>query len=115
MKDWLKSVLRKITGRDANVRRNQFNQLLKETYAGKDLIFDLAQIESTRPDGSQSYFLRGTQRIYTLAPDLTNDGGHLNEFGRRAAVRELLSLLSNVHTETATSAPLAELTASGRN
>jgi hypothetical protein len=95
-KDRVKTMLRRMLGRDPNVRRNQFNQLLKQTYGGKDPIFDIAEIESTHSDGSRSYFTRGGQKIYTLAPEFTTDGGHLNEAGRRAGAEQLLALLASL-------------------
>jgi len=96
MRKRVRNVLRKIVGRDPNVKRNQFNKLLRQTYAGKEPIFDIAEIESTRSDGSRSYFRRGFQKIYTLASEYTNDGGHLNESGRRAAAEKLLVVLATL-------------------
>ncbi len=60
VKEQIKRVLRRIIGRDPNVKRNQFNQLLRQAYEGKDPIVDIAEAESTHADGSRSYFLRGT-------------------------------------------------------
>jgi hypothetical protein len=96
MKDRIKTILRRVSGRDPNVKRNQFNQLLRQAYGGRDPIFDIAEVESTHFDGSRSYFMRGVQKIYTLAPEFTNDGGHLNEIGRRAAAEQLLLVLANL-------------------
>lgn len=90
---WVKDVLGRHTARAANVKRNQFNRLLKQTYPA-DSIFDLAEVESTRPDGSRSYFSTGNERIYTLAEEYTTDGGHLNALGRQAAAQKLLALLA---------------------
>ena len=95
-KDRTKGMLRKLMGRDPNVKRNQFNQLLKQTYGGKDPILDIAEIESTRSDGSRTYFSRAGQKVYTLAPEFTTDGGHLNEAGRRAGAQQLLALLASL-------------------
>ena len=96
IKDRIKDVLRKLAGRDANVKRNEFNRMLKDAYGSKEPIFDLAEIESTHPDGSRSFFSRGTQKVYTLAPEFTTDGGHLNELGRRRLAERLLFLLANL-------------------
>jgi hypothetical protein len=93
-KERIKTVLRRIIGRDPNVKRNQFNELLRQTYGGKDPIFDIAEVESTRSDGSRSYFTRGLSKIYTLAPEYTTDGGHLNELGRRKAAEQFLFVLA---------------------
>lgn len=93
LRTWVKTMIGRPTSRDINLKRNQFNALLRKNYAGK-LVFDLAQIESTRPDGSRSYVVIHGQTIYTLAPELTTDGGHLNQAGRQAAARQLLEVLA---------------------
>ncbi len=95
-KAWIKTILGKPTARNIDAKRNEFNKLLRETYAGTDPIFDLAEVESTHPDGSRSYFMSGNERIYTLAPEFTTDGGHLNEAGRRAAAERLLLVLAKL-------------------
>jgi len=94
--DSAKTTLRRMLGREANVKRNEFNQLLRETYAGKEPLFDLAEVESTRADGKRSYYTRGFDKVYTLAPEWTTDGGHLNEEGRRAAAQKLLQVLAGL-------------------
>lgn len=79
-----------------NAKRNEFNLLMRSEYAGKEPLFDLALLESTRPDGTRSsYVMDGTQ-YYCLASDLTSDGGHLNAVGRYSAAGQLLILLSQV-------------------
>ncbi|HEX2781683.1 MAG TPA: SGNH/GDSL hydrolase family protein [Gemmatimonadaceae bacterium] len=98
----LKGFARRLLGRgpspeiENNVKRNRYNALLRARYAGSAPVFDLARIESTRPDGSRSYFLRGADTIYTLAPELTTDGGHLNELGQRRAAERFLALLARL-------------------
>ncbi len=93
---WLKSVLGKKTYRDANRKRQEFNQLLRNTYANREPIFDLAEVESTRPDGSRSYFIDGGKKVETLVPEYTSDSGHLNEIGRRAAAECLIRVLATI-------------------
>ena len=93
-KVWIKSLLGRETSQEANLKRNQFNDLVRKTYAETERIFDLAEIESTHDDRSRSYFRRGNQSIYTLAPEYTDDGGHLNEVGRRTAAERLLCILA---------------------
>jgi hypothetical protein len=95
-KAWAKAILGKPTSRDANIKRNHFNNLLRQTYGNTDPIYDLAEAESTRPDGTRSFFMQGSERIFVLAPELTTDGGHLNEAGSRAAAQRLLLLLSKI-------------------
>jgi hypothetical protein len=78
----------------ANAKRNEFNALVRETYGSREPLFDLGTIESTRPDGSRSYETKGRDTVYTLAPEYTDDGGHLNRLGRRVVASRLLQLLS---------------------
>jgi hypothetical protein len=94
-KAWLKGMLGRNTAQDDNAKRNRFNAKLRQAYANEP-IFDLAEVESTRSDGSRSYFKRGAEIVYTLVPEYTTDGGHLNETGRRTAAERLLQVLSNV-------------------
>jgi len=91
---WVKTLLGRATERDADAKRNEFNRRLRQTYAGRDPIFDLAEGESTSPDGSRSYFIRDNERVFTLASEYTTDGGHLNEAGRLAMAERLLFLLA---------------------
>lgn len=95
---FVKRLLGKPTTRDANARRNRFNAMLREEYAGEP-IFDLAMVESTRPNGTRSFFNDGADVVYTLAPELTDDGGHLNAAGRRAAAEEFAAVIGRVAAE----------------
>lgn len=95
-REWLSRTLRgHKTPRDLMVIRSRYNDLMRRTFVGKEPVFDLARFESTRPDGSRSYFSRGGRRIYYLAPEYTDDGGHLNATARRAAAEEFLAALAN--------------------
>lgn len=96
----VKRVLGKPTTRDANARRSAFNEMIRKEYAGEP-IFDLARVESTRPDGSRSFFTTGGDTVYTLSPELTDDGGHLNAAGRRAAALEFASVLARARQRSA--------------
>lgn len=68
----------------ANAKRARYNQLLKETFAS-DPIFDLSTVEATAPDGTLTTFRFGGADVLTLYPGYTEDGGHLNAEGQRAA------------------------------
>lgn len=86
------------TERALNVKRNAYNALLRNAYAGKEPVFDLAEIESTRPDGTRSYFTSGGNHVYTLAPEYTSDGGHLNEVAQRRAASILVRVLADARS-----------------
>ncbi len=92
-----KAFLKGLVGKeDNNIKRNLFNERLRKEYSEKGLIFDLAEIESTYPDGSRTFFTSGGKRYYTLVPEYTDDGGHLNEKGRKIAAAEFLRFLSGL-------------------
>lgn len=79
---------------EQNIARNQYNDLIREEYTGKEPIFDLAVIESTYPDGKRSTFFKSGKIFYSMVPGYTYDQGHLNETGRRVAAQELLVFLA---------------------
>lgn len=79
-----------------NKQRNEFNELLKDTYSGKAPIFDLAAIEATFPNGKQQVFSNNGKQYFSLVSDYTNDGGHLNEMGRKVVAAKLLVFLTEL-------------------
>ena len=96
-----KNTIKKIIGRpvpsyEDNIPRNQFNDLLTKEYEGKEPIFDLADIESTLPDGKRVVNYKDGKTFYSLAPEYTVDGGHLNEKGRAIVARKLIQFLAGL-------------------
>lgn len=94
-----KALAKKLLGRAPsgtveNVRREQYNRLLRDAYAGREPLFDLARIESTAPDGTPVRVRWQGLSAPALAPQYTDDGGHLNTDGRRRAARELVAVLA---------------------
>jgi lysophospholipase L1-like esterase len=83
------------SGTVENLRREQYNRLLREAYAGREPLFDLARIESTAPDGSPVRVQWKDMTAPVLYPAYTDDGGHLNAEGRRRAARELIAVLAS--------------------
>lgn len=95
----MKALAKRALGRDPsgtveNVRREQYNALLRKTYAGREPLFDLARLESTGPDGAAVTVSWHHAVAPALSPAWTDDGGHLNEAGRLRAARELLRVLA---------------------
>jgi len=70
--------------------------MLRHAYVGREPFFDLAKLESTFPNGSQSTFTKDGNIYAALVPDYTNDGGHLNEKGRRIVAEHLLVYLAQL-------------------
>lgn len=79
-----------------NIRKNEFNDLLKKEYGDKGVLFDLASVESTHPDGTHSTFAANGKSYLSLATEYTKDGGHLNEKGRKIIAEQLLIFLANL-------------------
>ncbi|MDY6934872.1 MAG: hypothetical protein SVZ03_11725 [Spirochaetota bacterium] len=90
-----KAFIKSIIGRDHNIVRNQFNDLLREEY-DKNRIFDLARFESTYPKGQREARKKGGKYSYSLIPEYTDDGGHLNEKGRKIIAEQFLIFLSEL-------------------
>lgn len=96
-KAWAKRLLGKTPyGLAENARREDFNALLRQAYAGREPLFDLALVESTLPDGSRTTVSWNGRSLPILAAPYTDDGGHLNEEGRLRAARELVAVLAAV-------------------
>ena len=91
-----KKFLLRVTDRDRNVVRNRYNRLLLAYYGGKEPVFDIARLESTRPDGSRLFFMQGADTVYSLAREYTPDGGHLNEVARHTMAEQLLIFLARL-------------------
>ena len=84
-----------------NLKRCEFNTLLARHYASA-VIFDLARVESTLPNGRRSTFEYRGATGYSLLSDYAADNGHLNELGRRVAARELIRTVAGVLRRQAT-------------
>ena len=97
-KTWIKRMVGKkdVWGYDGNIKRNDFNELLRKEYEGKEPVFDLARIEFTYADGRELSFTENGKTYYSLIPEYTHDGGHLNETGRKIAARSLLVFLAQL-------------------
>jgi hypothetical protein len=98
-KDFVKKIIGRQTDKErtitANIKRNEFNELIKEKYSKED-IFDLADIESTYPDSKKEKFSKNGKDYYALVPEYTYDGGHLNNTGKRVVAGEFLKYLSGL-------------------
>lgn len=93
----LKLLLGRAPGRyPSNFKRETFNQLMRAEYGGREPLFDLAVVESTRPDGTRESIRVGKRSGYALFPGWTDDGSHLNAAGRKRAAEEFLVLLARL-------------------
>ncbi len=97
----IKASIKKIIGRpiggvEDNIKRNEYNEMLIKQYEGKEPIFDIAKIQSTFPDGTRCSFTKDGKKYYSMVPEYTTDGGHLNEIGRKKVAEQFLILLAKL-------------------
>lgn len=77
-------------GYSENLRRKEFNDILRNKLGNRFKIFDLAKIES---DGTVNVqFNRETVEV--LNPTITSDGGHLNSLGEKYIAAKLVKFIS---------------------
>ena len=94
LKNWLKRTLgRSIWEDQVNARRLAYNRALREAFPGEPF-FDLAAVESTRPDGSREEHVVDGVPVPMLWPGYASDEGHLNEEGQRVAARAFIAALA---------------------
>jgi len=97
-----KTQVKKLLGKDNiweyadNISRNRYNQLILKKYMGKEPVFDLAQVESTYPDGSREIFTFKSETYYALVKEYSRDGAHLNEFGSKIVGAALIEFLAGL-------------------
>ncbi len=82
--------------RTLNAIRARYNQRMRETYGGREPLFDLAHFQSLFPDGSVGVVRQDGQDVEYLAPELTSDGGHLNAIGRQRIAQAFLVALAKL-------------------
>ena len=96
----VKAVFKSLLGRNevalANLKRQQFNELLRREYAGTGALFDLAASEATDPAGNVCSVTVAQQTVPCLVAAYSDDGGHLNERGRQVVATQLLKFLARL-------------------
>ena len=95
LKTRLKTLLGRRDGRGqpANVTRERLNALIRGEYAGRHL-FDLAAIESTKPDGTRVSGRYDTQGYFALYDGYASDQIHLNAVGSKIAATAFLDAIA---------------------
>lgn len=99
VKGWVKQMIGRGRPVDENIRRNQYNALLRRRFASH-VTFDLAAVESTGPDGARSMFQARGGTYEQLAPGYSSDGAHLNTNGSRVAARALIAAVASAVRST---------------
>jgi hypothetical protein len=98
-----RATLKKLLGRPAtglreNLRREQYNQMIRQAYGDEGLVFDIAGIESDAGDGAGRTFEYEGENVPALNEAYTTDGGHLNAAGQALVGQKLLRFLVDVST-----------------
>ena len=78
-----------------NIHRSRYNQRLRQEFAG-ELVFDIARIESTRPNNLLVAHRYRGKDYQTAWPGYTEGAGHLNATGSVRVALELLRVLAQV-------------------
>lgn len=81
---------------DNAVTREQLNTLIRNQYASTGRLFDLAAVESTRPNSTRVSGTSGGNTYYQLYDSYSSDGGHLNATGQQVLDVALFTLLANL-------------------
>ena len=93
-KAWIKRLLGKQPwGYLDNARRMEFNTLLRERYHTAGRLYDIARVEAS---GECCKAQIDGQTVEVLNPELTSDGGHLNERGQELAAAAFLNLVNSL-------------------
>jgi hypothetical protein len=98
---WVKQLLGKqeIWEYETNIRRNDFNELLRKKHKGLNPVFDIAELQSTFTDGKRSTFTKNGKTYYSMIAYYSYDGHHLNQKGREIAAEKLLLLLASLASQ----------------
>jgi hypothetical protein len=93
----VKAMLKGLLGRNdaalANLKRHEFNELLRLRYAESGRVFDLAAIEATAPDGKRCTVTVDGVITPCMVSAYSDDGGHLNAVGRQVVAGQFLQFL----------------------
>ena len=95
----LKTLVKKLLGRsdpfrqEDNVARERLNALIRGEYGGRHL-FDLAAIESTKPDDTRVSGRYENQEYFALYDGYASDRLHLNAVGSTVAATAFLEAIA---------------------
>jgi len=96
LKQSVKLIIGKPGFLEDNMIRRNYNELLENAYSKTEPFFNLALIESVSKNGFKCYVSKGAEKVCAMAPEYTEDGGHLNNIGRRKVAEQLLIILAEM-------------------
>jgi hypothetical protein len=94
----IKRLLGRPTPRDVNLKRTRYNAMLRAEF-GREPLFDLALLESTRQDGRREQASLRGEMVEALVPAFSSDGRHLNSEGQRLFADRLVQVLARTGRE----------------
>ncbi|WP_321371043.1 hypothetical protein [uncultured Desulfuromusa sp.] len=80
----------------ANIVRNQYNDLLVQEYRGRKPVFDIAKYESTYENGKRHMFQDQKKTYSSMILEYIHDSGHLNNKERKWVANNLLTFLNGL-------------------
>jgi hypothetical protein len=92
LKSLIKKIIGRSTGSEDNIKRMEFNRKLISAYGNN--VFDLARFESTKQDRKTITSDSGGTPHYSLLPEYTFDGGHLNPEGAQFVAYNFIRFLA---------------------
>lgn len=99
-KKYLKQTVKLLIGKpgffEDSMMRHSYNNLLNNAYSKTGCFFDLAHVEAVNSSGFECYGLKETEKVSVMAPEYTEDGGHLNNLGRKKVAEQLLIILAEI-------------------
>jgi hypothetical protein len=96
-KAWVKRLLGKpLNGAVDNAKRGEFNTLLRQQYLAEGRLFDLAKAETEASGQAACMTQVYGRQVEVLCPEITDDGGHLNEHGQVLLGAELVNFIGSL-------------------
>jgi hypothetical protein len=96
--DLLKEIIKPVLGKPRVVEKNgvrqSYNNLLRSKFLGNKPVFDIAMHETIGPGGLLSYRELDSEKVYFMDARYSDDGGHLNQLGRKHIAEQLLVTLA---------------------
>lgn len=97
---WKASIKRllgmEVWGDQENIKRNEYNALIRKKNAASGHLADIADWESHFPDGREYRVDVLGGQYAALIPAYTNDGRHLNAYGQQVVAGRLLEFLAGL-------------------
>lgn len=97
---WPKRLIKGLFGRDAwgvldNLQRYNYNELIRDEYG--TMVFDIAALESTTPDGAMLTAKDKGTEYQVLFSGYSSDGSHLNSHGSKYIALKFIEFINSIY------------------